>query len=176
MTLTNFYRRLLVQVVIAVATIVVLAAAVVILNIHTTKQAADIRAQKNEIALRNRMVELLAGGNSDLKRAEPLLTWLETVLPGENDLLSFRRKMNNVYPKEFGVTAGFEYGEQKKATGQSPGSIHFDLSTSGTYDALVGFIKFLEAHPYFIHFDNITVNYQLEDKYNLTTNGLIYTK
>jgi hypothetical protein len=173
--LPSLNRRLFIQLAIAVGSVLVLSLAVLFLNSHINSQVENMASQKRDIALRNRTVELLAGGNSDLKRAEPLLARLQSVLPAKDTLLAFSRDIKT-FGKQFGVTVGFSFGVEKAGTESEPGTVNFSLSASGEYDDLMAFLDFLENHPYFIRFDGISLGYQKETQYTISTSGVIYTK
>lgn len=168
-------KRLFIQLGIALGSVLLLSLAVFFLNRSINARVEEMRAQKRDLALRNRTIELLAGGNSDLKRAEPLLERLQSVLPAKDTLLAFSRDIKN-FGKQFGVTVGFSFGVEKAGTESEPGTVSFSLSASGDYDNLIAFLEFLEQHPYFIRFDGIALGYQKESQYTITTSGVIFTK
>jgi hypothetical protein len=173
--LPSINNRLFVQLSIAVGSVLVLSLTVLFLNSHITKQVEQMASQKRDIALRNRTIELLAGGNSDLKRAEPLLARLQSILPAKDTLLSFSRDVK-AFGKQFDVTVGFSFGVEKAGTEAEPGTVNFSLSASGEYDNLMNFLGFLENHPYFIRFDGVSLGYQKDAQYTISTSGVIFTK
>lgn len=173
--LTPFYRRLVIQLGIAFGTVLVIGLAVFFLNAHINTQVTTIADLRRELAVRNRTIELLAGGNSDLARAEPLMKNLESVLPQKESLLAFSRDIKK-YGAQFNLTVGFSFGIEKAGSDSEPGTVSFTLTAAGEYENLVEFLAFLEKHPYFIRFDGISLSYVKEGQYTMTTSGLIYTK
>lgn len=175
MTITPYYKRLIVQLAVALGAIFLLLTSIIILNMRANGQVRSITDQKKQIALRNRTIELLAGGNSDLKRAEPLLAQLQNVLPKKDELIGFSREIKSL-AKEMNLEIGFSFGSEQAGSDQDPGSVNFSLSVTGTYAAVTSFLERLEMHPYLIRIDGVALSYQLGTRYNLTTNGVIYTK
>ncbi len=175
MVLTHFYKRLLIKLSIAAGLISVLSAGLVIFNSHLNKLVRQIDQEKAEITLRNRTIELIAGSNTDLKKADPLLARLQSIIPPKDQLIGFSRDISN-YGKKFNVDVGFSFGTETAATATDSGSVNFTLSATGHFDDIISFLQFLEQLPYFIRFDGVTTSYQLNNQYNLTTTGAIYTK
>jgi len=175
MMITPYYKRMILQLGIAFGAIFLLLTSIIILNMKANRQVASIIDQKKQIALRNRTIELLAGGNSDLKRAEPLLANLQGVLPQKDQLIGFSRELKNI-AKEMNLEIGFSFGSEQASTEKEPGSVNFSLSVTGAYNAVNAFLEKLETHPYLIRIDGVALSYQLGTRYNLTTNGVIYTK
>jgi Tfp pilus assembly protein PilO len=175
MTITPFNRRLIVHLGVAVVAVFLLLTSIIILNIRASAQVNSILNQKKQIALRNRTIELLAGGNSDLKRAEPLLAQLQNVLPKKDQLISFSREIKKL-AKDMNLEVGFSFGSEQSGSEKEPGSVNFSLSVTGKYEQVNDFLTKLEGHPYLIRIDGVAVSYQLGSQYNLTTNGVIYTK
>lgn len=175
MTITPFYRRLILHLSIAIGAVVLLLTSIIILNIRANSQVESILSSKKQIALRNRTIELLAGGNSDLKKADPLLARLQNILPKKDQLIAFSRDIKKL-AKDMNLEVGFSFGSEQVGSEKEPGSVNFSLSVTGKYEQVTGFLARLEEHPYLIRIDGIALSYQLGSQYNLTTNGVIYTK
>lgn len=175
MTLSPFQKRLFIRLGIAAGTIGILGAAVYFLNLHINKQTELIIRQKGVILERARTIELNTGHNSDLKKAEPLLARIQSILPPIDSLVSFDRYLEQA-GRNYGVTVGFKIINQHDATAAETAYIDFSLAVSGQVDDIVQFLAFIEKHPYFIRFENLTLTYTKEDQYSMISSGYIYAK
>ncbi len=176
MLLTPFRKRLILKSGIAGVIIVILWVAIILFSSHLDKQVQAINDTKVQIALRDRTVAQLAGSNNDLKRAEPLLSRMQTIIPQADQLLVFRKEVIG-YGKQFGANVAFDLGASVPATATDPGTNAFTLSIAGRYEDIESVLRLLEAHPYFIRFQDMTLNYREEkSQYSLITSGVIYIK
>jgi hypothetical protein len=175
MTPSPFHKRLLIKIGIASAVIAVLSVAVIFLNKNLNGRVDEIDKLKAEIIIRTRTIDLIAGGNNDLKRAEPLVARLQTVIPEKDELVKFSREVARL-GKENGVNLGFSFNEgEVAATATEAGHVPFTLSIIGPYDGIVASLQALERHPYFVRFESVTdLSYDKDGLYNLHMNGSIY--
>ncbi len=175
MVLSPFHKRLIAKLSIAAGLIIVLSAGLISFNIYLNNEVIAIQQQKGELALRTRTLELVTGGNTDAKRAIPLLERLKHIIPPRDELSRYRYKVQDD-GKLFNLEVAMGYTTEIPATASEPGSIAFTLAMTGLYDDIIAFMQHLEADPYFIRFDNISLSYQKDSRYNLTTSGVIYNK
>lgn len=148
----GFKRRLFIQIGIAVGLIILFSIFIIILNADINKRGLSIEDARVKLAMRNQTIELLSSSNSDLKKAEPLLQNLKNILPSRDELIYFKADELPALAKEYGLFIGFEWTKSGATAGtdSSPSYLQFSMNLSGSYENIIGFLRALERHPYFI--------------------------
>lgn len=175
MVLAGFKKKLLIHVGIALGVIAVPAIIIIVLNADINRRVTTITGYKQEQQLRVQTIDLLTGTNNDLRRADPLLATMQTLLPNKDQLINFPRELERT-GTNYGVEIGFSFGAEKPASAQDAGSIRFSMTITGAYEDIVAFLKYVEQHRYFISVDSVDVRRSTRDNFSLVTSGEIYTK
>lgn len=175
MVFDGFKKQLLRQIVIASSILLILALFIILLNWDINKRAASIEESKIALELEARTVQLLGGASGDLKKVEPMLAELRSLLPAKDDLINLPRELERV-GKQYAVTVGFGFSTEEPATEKLAGTISFKLTVSGSYDDIVDFLKYIEAHRYIISLYDTKVDMVKTGFYSLFTTGQIYVK
>jgi Tfp pilus assembly protein PilO len=172
----GFKKRLLIQIGIALGIIILFAVFIIILNIDINKREAQIIDFKQKLALRTQSIELLSNSNNSLSSIEPLMQNLSTILPSQDQLIAFPEELSKL-AKSYGVSIGFNWKKGGVASTKStPGTILFDLSVGGEFDDIIGFLRTLESHRYFIEIGSIEMvrTERTPDIFSFKTSGTIY--
>lgn len=169
----GFKRRLFIQVGIALALIVLFTIFIVLLNSDINKRELSIEVSKEKLALRNQTIRLLSSSNDDLKKAQPLLANLKSILPNHDQLFTFKDEIAQT-AKGYGVSIGIDFpkGGEQPGSETQPGSVKFEMTLSGSYENLVSFLKAFEMHRYFMQIDGIEIIIgKTADEFFLKTSG-----
>lgn len=178
----GFKRRLFIQIGIAAGLIILFSVFIIILNADINKRGLSIEDARVKLAMRNQTIELLSSSNSDLKKAEPLLQNLKSILPSQDQLIYFKEDEIPELAKEYGVLVSFDYSRTGAVVGNDsgPSSLQFSMTISGSYENNLGFLQALEKHPYFMQI-NLTSVERTTPKaggdpniYTIRTNGKIF--
>jgi hypothetical protein len=101
---------------------------------------------------------------------------LSTILPSQDQLIAFPEELTKL-AKSYGVSIGFNWKKGGVASTKStPGTILFDLSVGGEFDDIIGFLRTLESHRYFIEIGSIEMvrTERTPDIFSFKTSGTIY--
>ena len=170
----GFKKRLLIKSGIAAAIILALAIFIILLNTDINKHIDEIIAANQEFALRSQTFNLLSSSNTDLKRAQPLLETLQTILPSKDQLITFPDELQKS-ANGYGVSVGFSFGSETPSTATQPGNIKFTMTLAGSFTDIVQYLKFIEGHRYFIRLDSVDIRRETIN-FSLLTGGVIFTK
>ena len=173
----GFKRRLFIQIGVTAGLIILFSIFIVLLNSDINKSGLSIDAAKEKLNLRSQTIELLSSSNNDLKKAEPLLANLKTILPTQDELINFPAEITAI-AKGYGVDIGFEW--KKGGTAGTPdgaGTVLFAMTLSGGYGDLSDFLAALERHRYFIRMEGVEIlrTDRTPNIFTIKTNGTIYT-
>lgn len=178
MALDSFKKRLLKQVGLGLGIIIVLVVFMFVLSADINSRTLAIDQAHNELTLRTQTINLLTGSNTDLKKSDQYLANLQQFLPEKDALVDFREAIPRI-GKTYAVDAVLGFTRiEKAATADQPGSIGFDLVVGGTFDDIIDFLKYIEAHKYLINIASVDIQISPKDKsrFSLVINGEIYTK
>lgn len=173
--LAGFKKRLWIHITIAGSGIVLLTVFIIVLNYDINKRDRVITEQKQLLELRNQTIALLSNASNDVRRAQPMLASLETILPNKDQLINFPTELAKT-ARGYGVEIGFTFGPETASTPEEPGNIKFTMTLVGPFSDIVDFMKAFEQHRYFIKLDSIDVRPAGKDGFSLLTGGVIYTK
>ncbi len=174
MTLDPFTKKLLRHIGIAAGIIAILASFIMALNMDINRRVVAISDARSALALRSRTIELLTGTNTDLKKAEPLLASMQSLLPTKDLLINFPRELQKA-AKNYLVDVGFSFGVERPPEKGQPGGIKFTMTVAGDYEGILDFLQFVETHRYLITLESVDVRRAAQTGFSLLTSGEIYT-
>lgn len=146
------------------------------LSFDINRRAKQIEANRAaNIAIESKIATLssLEINNTEAVLLRPVLS---DSLPLRDDLVSFRREMQQLSIKHGLVGYGFAFGNETIPTDGTPGFIGYNLSIRGLPEQVLGFISEFEDHPYFITMPSINYVEQDNGEFQFTTSGKIFTR
>ena len=171
----SFKRRLIKQLIIAFASIALIVAIIIGLNIDINKRAKSIEEKKREALMQTQAMLILSDLKKEavLARADYML--LETALPNRDQLIALPRELEQL-AKRLSVDLGFSFGNETASTESQPGSIRFTMSLGGTIEGLLDFLKAFETNKYFINLSSVDLAKRENNRYSLGTTGEIFIR
>ncbi|MEZ4156776.1 MAG: hypothetical protein R3B52_02280 [Candidatus Paceibacterota bacterium] len=146
------------------------------LSFDINRRAKQIEAGRAEQVATESKIATLSSLEIDSAEAALLRPLLSDSLPLRDDLVSFRREMQQLSVKHGLVGYGFAFGNETIPTDGTPGFIGYNLSIRGLPEQVLGFIYDFENHPYFITMPSINYVEQDNGEFQFTTSGKIFTR
>ncbi len=140
-------------------------------------QADSVAADRLIITERAAAIGVLAGLKTDAPKAAPYLEAMNKILPPQDQLLDFRRWIDELArTRKVGMSFAFQ-GTQTPSHGDSPGFISFSLDITGLPSNLVDFMKDLEyKSPHFlVALDNLDFSKSVPN-YRILINARVFFK
>lgn len=170
----DFNRRFLIQLGTILGIILVAALVLYWLSRDISSRAANIQAQRQQIATRTMSLESLAELKSQSEQARSYSSVLANILPLKDQLISFPRDIQDI-AKRYGVDFGSSFTKEEASTEVAPGSIGFIFTIGGNYDKVLNFLRDVEGGRYIVKWDSIDLS-EKAGFYKGTISGRVYSR
>lgn len=157
-----FKKQILIQLGIVLGAIVLLISANQFLVFQLKKITAKIQSQREELLFQTRAADVLPALKSDFEKAQPLFSFLNSVLPPKDKLVNVGQELNNL-------------AKNNKMDLQLNVNGEFSLRGQGTYANFVKFLKDLEKVKLFVKFNSLDINrLPRSDNFSFAATGQVF--
>jgi len=140
------------------------------------KLALSAQDWRQKIAEQRQVIDQLSGLKRDKQRADELLPRLKLMLPDTERVLDISGEIETLAKNQGLPAPSFSFGNTFPATAEEPAAIGFSLASEGPLDAILGYIKALEALPYTVNLSDMELTRRDSRAYRLNAAGKIYTQ
>ena len=148
----SFKKQFIREISFALGGVLVLIALLFVVRGDINKRVSKIQELTGRLAARNQAAAAFVELKSAATKAQEYEQVLRSALPTEDGLINFPKAMTEL-GKQSGIELGVSLGGEAPALSGGLGGLNFALNTTSDYQGFVGFLKNLEAHPYFIRID-----------------------
>jgi hypothetical protein len=146
--MTDFRKKLLIQIGITVGSIVLLGILIAYVFGDVRSVGESIRATRAALVARTQAISSLSELRTDAARATLLVNQLRNALPSRESLFIFSEDINRI-ARENNITPTFSFGSEIAGSAGTPSKIEFLINVAGDYQAVLSFINSLESSRYF---------------------------
>jgi len=146
--MTEFRKKLLIQIGIAVGLMVLLGILIAYVFGDVRKVGESIETTRAAIVARTQAISSLSELRADAERAATLVNQLRNALPSRESLFIFSEEVNRL-AREKNLTPTFSFGSEIAGSAGSPSKIEFVVNVSGDYQSVLSFISSFESSRYF---------------------------
>lgn len=169
----EFQRRLLMNVGLLLAVILVLGGFIVFLGQDIKSLRSSIIQTRRELSARSQEISLLFDLKRDFQKAEAYFSTLDNALPKRENLYVFNQEvyrfgnMNNL------GRPSFSFGDEISPTEVFPGWAKFSIFANGAYDDILNFLIDLERSRHFISIEGFDMIHR-DNKFNTQLAGEVF--
>jgi Tfp pilus assembly protein PilO len=160
---SNFQKQILKHLAISATGIIILFIILILVKGDVGRRADLAEGLKATLAGHNQATESLIRLKAGEKEASSYLATLKNQLPFEEELINFPKEIIGLAERDK-VELGFTFGGRGTEELDQLGSLSFSMSSSGTYDDTLAFLKRIESHRYFISLDSISLTQKSESE------------
>lgn len=171
----DFKRWLLVSGSISGGAILALSVLIFLTGKDISRRANTIFSQRQELTLQLRVFESLASLRSGAEQANKLLPYIQDILPVKERLIEFPKQLESA-AKNNQLGFGFRFEAETKGSDKEPGTNGFVLTSYGSYQNFIRFLKFIENGKYFTGFDSFDLNRRAENNFEIIIKGKVFSQ
>ncbi len=153
----NFRKKLLTRIGLGGGLIVLIFVGTLFFGGRISSEAKAIQDIKLDMARRNAAIQSLATLKNEANKAEGYMNTLKQFLPSQDNLILTFRKEIGALAKQDKLQSTFLFGDPALGSATEPGFIHFTISVTGPFNALITFLHDLETSRYVITMDSLEV-------------------
>ena len=170
----DFKKKLLIQIGFSSGIVIFILALNFFAWFDVSKRALNIEKLNKELEFQRQAIDSLVFLKEGSVKAAEYLSFLDKILPNENELINFRQEVFDLaQDNESKLTLNF--GNQVKGTETSPGFIDFQASVTGTAGKFGDFLKAIESSNYFVSLDVIDFS-ESDNSYNASLRGRVFSR
>lgn len=160
--MSNFHKKLVVEILIALAVIAALSVGIVIFWKNIGDYSTQIVSSRKQLVSWNESVQSFVAIRSQYNtKAEEYLNILHNVLPERDALLGLRKELQFLAAGD-NISLNFSFAGNLKTLSPLIGSVLFNMNLQGDFEKLIEFIKKIDNFQYLISLDNFTVTRGVE--------------
>lgn len=149
-----------------------LTAIIIYLGFDIAGKTDFIKGLRSEVNSRSQIAEALSFSMSDINKAQPYTSMIESFLPNKDQLLGLARDLNTIaVQNNVNLTAGFSEESSKTATDLK--WIGVNINSEGDYGNLINFMKTLENSRYLIKANSLDM-VKGEKGFKFSINGRVF--
>ena len=172
--MTEFKKQLLLKLGIGLGVTLVLVTMIFLLSSDINRRVRQIQSNRSELLFRTQTIDALAALKGDFGKAKPHLSFLESILPPKDQLISFSKDLE-VLAKQNRVDLGFSFGTEAPSTETSPGSLSFTVTFAGNFSDLIKFFKDVYMSRYFVNLVSLDLG-RRDNTYGGNLSGRVYSQ
>lgn len=147
-------------------------AVVLYLGLDIQKKTDAIAGVQGKISLYISQVSDISKLKSQEAEAQIDLLKLNSILPRRDSLFGVSKDLGT-FAKIKNLAFGSKFGEEISSKDDKPGFIKVEMNVEGSYDNIIGFLKYIETGSYFINLSSLDLTRQKEG-YIGAINGEIF--
>lgn len=158
--MSDFSKRLTLQIAIAAGIVVVLSGGILYFGNKIATTAAQIIAARTDLADWNTSLQSYVAIKSQYTgQAGTDIAILNNVLPTEDQLIDLKKDFQFIAGGS-NVTVDFSFAGERTTASPQIGALGISLNLQGDFSSLVGFIRKLEGFRYVLSIDSVTFSEQ----------------
>jgi len=170
----EFKNWLIKNSIIAGAIILALILLIFFIKADISGRTAEIKSQRQDLTARLYSLESLTLLKADSKKAEALRANLENSLPTKDSVIGFTKTIEN-FAKSNGMGFGFAFESETLGTINSPSANNFTITSSGSFQNFLRFLKAMEQSKYYVNFSYLDLS-QKAKEYSVIIKGRVFSQ
>jgi len=156
--MTDFRKKLIVQVTIAVAVVGTLGAGLLFFGKNIRTNGAELQAARMALAERSASLEALALLQTQYTRkAKGYIAVLQGMVPQKEELINISKDFQFLATQS-GVSQSFSFLDETPASGGALGSINVRIDVGGSIERIAQFVRGIENFKYVTKIDRVAIN------------------
>ncbi len=132
---------------------------------------------RSDEALRTSLLTYLAELKANQEKTKPYVPIIQGLLPSRDTVIGLSNRLGSLAAQNNLSGFSFTFGTEKPGTASEAGNIAFTLSTAGSSDDLLRFLKVMEAlKGYFIKVNSLDLTSKEKVGYFLSMSGITYIR
>lgn len=115
-------------------------------------RVSSIERQRADLSARSQIVDSLIRLRADSEKARALIVPLQESLPTKDQLIEFSKQLEN-FARNNQLDFALRFGAESQSTAMEPGTNNFTITSGGSYENLIRFLRNVENSGYFVSFD-----------------------
>lgn len=169
----EFQRKLLINIGLLLAVILVLGGFVVFLSRDIKSLSSSIVQMRRELSVRGEEIALLFDLKTDFQKAEGYFSVLDNALPKRENLYVFSQDVHRFGEMNNLDRPSFSFGEEILPAKNLPGRVKFTIFASGVYNDILNFLTYLERSRYFVSIENLDMTHR-DNRFNAQLAGEVF--
>jgi Tfp pilus assembly protein PilO len=157
-----------------VAGVLVVSGLLFFLSRDISDRVMFIERQRVDLSARSQILDSLLKLKSDSEKARGLLGSLEEALPTKDELIVFSKELED-FARSNQLDFSLRFGAESPATAVDPGTNNFTITSGGTYENLIRFLRNVENSGYFVSFDLFDLT-QSSRGYEILIRGKVFSQ
>ena len=171
----NFYPKLIIELLIFIAVIVVLGGGVIFFGSQISKYSEEIVSLRKTLNERSFTLTSFARLEMDNKKAANYSNIIFNIIPKQDQLINLSQDFQSLAAQNNLEYAFLVAKENEKNEGAVFDSISFQLNVGGDFDKIIKFMQATESFRYLSSFDGFNFS-RSDSKIKLTTKGKVFFK
>ncbi len=166
-------KKLLFNISVILGIVILLGTALLFLSSKIQDKAEQISDAKKELNIRSKTVESIALFRRKSEQVQPYLRELQNMLITKDDLINIPKDLKSI-AQQNQVNLQITFGVDTPRTETEPGEINIAITTEGSFDNLIKFLKDLENSRYFVKLNKVDLTARGDDNFRAVLSGAVF--